>query len=209
MRRRDETISLSCREAPRCSYIYFVFEVNSIVSTADLHESSATHVARAPVLWKSPNIHPANVIVRSRLLQGRGQARTVPHGVPDRNVDVDGGQSSAGDTRLPDSHARDRPCAEDPDFGAAVFAMLGSHIRHQRDHGHHDSTAPSCEDAHRATAAAYRFSPLPSCSSGSRTCEARYRAGSAKNCSISAARHPTIRPPSAIARGNVPSCMRL
>ncbi|POM14000.1 Uncharacterised protein [Burkholderia cepacia] len=209
MRRRDDTISLSCRGASRCSYIYFTLGVNAILSTADLHEAGATHAAPAPVLWKSPNVHPASVTVGSRLLQGRGQARTVPHGVRDRNVDADGGQSSAGDTRLPDLHARDRPFAEGPDFGAAAFATLGSHTRHQRDHGHHDSTAPSCEDAHRATAAAYRFSPLPSCSSGTRACEARYRAGSARNCSISAARHPTIRPPSAIARGKVPSCMRL
>ncbi len=209
MRRRDETISLWCREAPRCSYIYFVFGVNAILSTADLHEASAIHAVRAPVLWKFPNIHPANVTIGSRLLQGRGQARTVPHTVPGRNVDADDERSSAVDTQLLDSHARDRPCVEGPDFGAAVFAMLGSHIRHQRDHGHHDSTAPSYEDAHRATAAAYRFSPLPPCSSDSRASEARYRAGSARNCSISAARHPTIRPPSAMARGNVPSCIRL
>ncbi|VWB14632.1 hypothetical protein BLA6863_00523 [Burkholderia lata] len=209
MRRRDDTISLSCRGASRYSYIYSAFGVNAILPTADLHEASATHATLAPVLWKSPNIPPANVTVGSRLLQGHGQARTVPHGVPDRNVDADGGQSSAVDTRLPDSHARDRPFAAGPDFEASAFATLGSHTRHQRDHEHHDSTAPSCEDAHQATAAAYRFSSLPSCSSGSRACDARYRAGSAKNCSISAARHPTIRPPSAIARGKVPSCMRL
>ncbi len=209
MRRRDEAISLSCREAPRYSYIYFCARSDRDISTTHQREATAIHAARAPALRTSPNIHPATVTVGSRLLQARGQARIVPHRAPDRNVDADDGQSSAVDTRLPDSHARDRPCAGGPDFAATAFATLGSHNRHQRDRGHHDSTAPSCEDAHQATAAAYGFSPPPPCSSRSRACEARYRAGSAKNCSISAARHPTIRPPSAMARGNVPSCMRL
>lgn len=49
--------------------------MTAILSTAHHREANATDAARAPILWKSPQMHPVNVTVTSFLLQGPGKRR--------------------------------------------------------------------------------------------------------------------------------------
>ncbi|EDT04214.1 hypothetical protein BamIOP4010DRAFT_2262 [Burkholderia ambifaria IOP40-10] len=162
------------------------------------HECSATHTTRS-----------ADVIAEHRFHSGRGRARNAHYST---RVRIDGGgiaESSAAGTRPHDLHARGTPSAGYPDHVVEAFSTLVSQARRQQGRTRRDWTAPSCEDAHQATTSVHRTSLSSPRACASPVRGARYRAGFDRNRSMSAARQPTIRPPNAMAGGNVPSRMRL
>ncbi|PXX23091.1 hypothetical protein NA66_103619 [Burkholderia pyrrocinia] len=199
---RDPCCSAVFRAVPKIFFVRRVCEFsNDDIDTMRLRftciDTSTSPIARA------------DVIAEHRLHSGYGRVRNTQRAVRDR---IGGGgieESSAAGTRPPGLHARGKPSAGHPDLVAEAFSTPVSHARRQLGRTRRDWTAPSCEDAHRVTTHVHRTSLSSPRACSSHVCGARYRAGFDRNRSMSAARHPTIRPPNAMAGGNVPSRMRL